>query len=83
MNKNDNQNLFDNIISSSGGKIDRQTISNAAKNGDTSALVNSLSQQDKQKLNDILSDKQALSELLKSPQAQAIMKILKKGNNNG
>ena len=83
MNKNDNQNLFDNLIASSGGKINRQTISNAAKNGDTSALVNSLSQEDKQKLNDILSDKQALSELLKSPQAQALMKILKKGNNNG
>ena len=82
MNNKDN-NLFDNIIASSGGKIDRQTISKAAKNGDTSALVNSLSLEDKQKLNNILSDKQALSELLKSPQAQALMKILKKGNNNG
>lgn len=83
MNKNDNQNFFDNLIASSGGKINHKTISNAAKSGDTSELVNSLSPEDKQKLNNILSDKQALSELLKSPQAQALMKILKKGNNNG
>ena len=83
MNKNDNQNLFDNLVASSGGKINRQTISKAAKNGDTSELVNSLSLEDKQKLNNILSDKQALSELLKSPQSQALLKILKKGNNNG
>jgi len=79
---NDN-NFFENMISKSNGKLDRKALESAAKSGDTSTLVNSLSQEDKQKLNNILSDKKALENLLKSPQAQALMKMLKKGNNNG
>ena len=47
---NDN-NFFENMISKSNGKLDRKTLENAAKSGDTSTLVNSLSQEDKQKLN--------------------------------
>lgn len=79
---NDNK-IFEDMLKGSNGKIDSAAIKNAAKSGDTSALVNNLSKEDKQKLNDILSDKQALESLLKSPQAQALMKMLKKGNNNG
>ena len=68
---NDN-NFFENMISKSNGKLDRKALESAAKSGDTSTLVNSLSQEDKQKLNNILSDKKALENLLKSPQAQAL-----------
>lgn len=78
-----NQKIFNDIISNTKGKLDKETISKAAKNGDASALVNNLSKEDKQKLNNILSDKQALSEILKSPQAKALMKMFGKGNNNG
>lgn len=78
-----NQKIFNDIISNSKGKLDKETISKAAKSGDASALVNNLSKEDKQKLNNILSDKQALSEILKSPQAKALMKMFGKGNNNG
>lgn len=83
MNNSDKQNILNDIIKSSGGKINKDTIKNAAKSGDSSALVNSLSKEDKQKLTEILSDKQALADVLKSPQAQALMKMLQKGNKNG
>lgn len=80
---NNDQEIFNHITSKSGGKFDKETISKAAKNGDVSQLVNKLSQEDKQKLNNILSDKQALSEVLNSPQAKALMKMFGKGNKNG
>lgn len=64
-------------------KIDKEIIRKAAKSGDTSALVNSLSKEDKQKLNNILQDKNALAEILNSPRAQTIMKMLGKGTKNG
>lgn len=79
----DNKEFFNNITSNSGGKLDKEAIEKAAKSGDTSQLVNSLSQEDKQKLNKILSDKQALSKVLNSPQAKALMKLFGKGNKNG
>ncbi len=82
MNNPDNK-LFDDLLKSSNGKIDREAISNAAKNGDTSKLVNSLSQEDKQKLNEILSDKDSLNQILKSPQAIALMKMFKRGGKDG
>ena len=64
-------------------KIDKEIIRKAAKSGDASALVNSLSKEDKQKLNNILQDKNALAEILNSPRAQTIMKMLGKGTKNG
>ena len=77
----DNKDLLSNITS--GSKLDKEALSKAAKSGDTSSLINSLSQEDKQKLNNILSDKQELSKVLNSPQAKALMKMFGKGNNNG
>ncbi len=80
---NDDKKLFENILKSGGGKIDNETLRNAAKTGDASALVNRLSQDDKQKLNQILSDKESLNKILSSPQAIALMKMLKRGDKNG
>lgn len=82
MNNSDNK-LFDDLLKSSNGKIDREAISNAAKNGDASKLVNNLSTEDKQKLNQILNDKDALNQILKSPQAMALMKMFKRGGKDG
>lgn len=78
---NDNQ-AFENIFKKSGGKIDRKTLEKAQKSGDATALVNSLSDSDKQKLNNILSDKEQLAQLLKSPQAQMLLKLFG-GDKNG
>lgn len=61
-------------------KFDSKTIE-AAKNGNTEALINNLSKEDKEKLNSILNDKQAIENILKSPQAAAILKAF--GGKNG
>lgn len=78
-----NNNDLNNILKNTNGKINPNDIKKAAKSGDASSLVNNLSAEDKQKLNRLLSDKEALSELLKNPKAQAIMKMFNQGEKNG
>ena len=77
MNQNNN---FDNLLKNN-GKIDKKAVENAVKTGNTDSLVNSLSKEDKQKLLNLMSDKQAMSNILKSPQAQALLKLF--GGKNG
>ncbi len=76
-----NKSDIEKILSQSGGKIDRSTLEKVKQTGDASSLVNNLSAQDKQKLNDILSDKEKLAEVLKSPQAQMLLKLFSNGKN--
>lgn len=62
------------------GKISKEAIEKA-KNGDNSALLSSLSKEDKEKVEGLLKDKQALQNILSSPEAKAIIKML--GGKNG
>ncbi len=78
---NNNKSDIENIIKNSGGKIDRDTLEKATKSGDASALVNNLSAEDKEKLNNILNDKEQLAQVLKSPQAQMLLKLFGGGKN--
>lgn len=55
----------------------------AANEKDTAKLLDSLSEKDRKKVNELLSDKAAVENLLKSPQAQAIMKMLYGKGKNG
>ena len=64
-------------------KIDRNVILETAKSSNTDKLINSLSKEDKEKLNSILNDRKAIEEMLKSPQAAAIIKMLSGGSKNG
>lgn len=75
--------MLDAALKTTNGKINRETIKQAAKSGDASALVNNLSKEDRQKLNNILSDKAALNNLLKNPQVMELMKKLSGGGKNG
>ena len=77
-----NNKMFEDMLKTSGGKIDRETLEKATKSGDASALVNNLSQSDKEKLNQILSNKEELAKVLNSPQAQMLLKMFK-GDKNG
>ncbi len=70
------------MMGASGENLSEDAIK-AAKKGDGKALLSSLSNEDRQKLNDILKDKQALQNILKSPQAAAILKMISGGNKNG
>lgn len=62
-------------------KLLNSSLSDAVKKGDKDALLNSLSKEDKEKLNAVLNDKNALNAALKSPEAMAIMKALFGGKN--
>ena len=86
MNNNDisKQRLIDALLSSSSGKLSRDSINRAADGKDITPLVNSLSPEDREKLNRVMSDKESMEKLLKSPQAQLILKsVLKGGKNDG
>ncbi len=58
-------------------------IDKAIKGKNVQNLVNKLSAEDKEKLNSVLNDRAQLEHLLKSEQAQQIMKMLGWGQNNG
>lgn len=77
---NQNDNLYNEILKNN-SRLDKNEIKNALKTGNTDSLINSLSSEDKQKLLNVMSDKQAMNELLKSPKAQALLKLF--GGKNG
>ena len=83
MNNNLNNNFINSAINASGGKLNAETIKKAAKTGNASDIINNLSPEDKNKINNILNDKASLSALLKSPQALEILKNLSHGGKNG
>ena len=86
MNYNDinRQRLIDALLSSSGGKLSRDTINRAADSKDASSLINSRSPEDRERRNNVMSAKESMDRLLKSPQAQLILKsVLKDGKNDG
>ena len=70
-----------NDILKANGSVDKKAVEQAIKTGNTDGLVNSLSNEDKQKLLNIMADKQAMNDILKSPQAQALLKLF--GGKNG
>ena len=78
---NNNKPELENILKNNRGKIDREALEKAKKTGDASALINSLSADDKEKLNTILNDKEQLSKVLKSSQAQMLLKLFGGGKN--
>ena len=62
-------------------KIDKKTLE-AARRGDTDAVMSGLSTADRQKVNEVLADKDRLKQILSSDAAQQLMKILG-GTQNG
>ena len=56
-----NQHNHLNDLLKANGKIDKKAVENAIKTGNTDSLVNNLSNEDKQKLLKIMSDKIELS----------------------
>ena len=62
-------------------KIDKNTL-DAAKRGDTDAILKNLNSADREKIESIMSDKEKLNKILNSDAAQQLIKILG-GNKNG
>lgn len=76
---NQNNNNLNDILKNS--KLDKKEIESAVKTGKTDKLINNLSPEDKQKLLNVMNDKEAMNNILKSPKAQAILKLF--GGKNG
>lgn len=62
-------------------KIDKKTI-DAARRGDTEAVMQGLSDTDRQKVQEVLADKNKLKQILSSDAAKNLIKILG-GKQNG
>lgn len=58
-------------------------VLDAAKKGNTEALKNMLSNEDKKALSDLLSNKAAMEKALNSREAKMLMNLLSKGGKNG
>jgi hypothetical protein len=63
-------------------KIDKATL-DAAKRGDTEAVISSLSEADRRKVEETLADKEKLRQILSSDAAQKLIKILGGDKKNG
>jgi len=62
-------------------KLDKKTL-DAARRGDTKAVLSSLNDKDRKKIQDMLDDKEKLKRLLSSPAAQKLIEIFG-GKQNG
>lgn len=62
-------------------KIDKKTF-DAARRGDADAVMNTLNDDDRKKVQEVLSDKDKLKQILNSDAAKNLMKILG-GKQNG
>lgn len=83
-NEIDKEKLINAAISSSGGKIDRKTLSSAVDGKNIEPILKNLSDSDKEKLKSVMSDKKSMEAVLNSPQAKAFLKaFLKGGGKNG
>lgn len=63
-------------------KIDKSALE-AAKRGDTDAVLQALGDSDRKKVEEVLSDNDKLKKLLSSDAAQRLIKILGGDNKNG
>ncbi|MEE1161685.1 MAG: hypothetical protein U0K70_06475 [Acutalibacteraceae bacterium] len=82
--KIDKKKLMDAVISSSGGKIDKETLAGAVERKNIDPLLENLSAEDKERLKSVMSDKKSMEAVLNSPQAKALLKaFLKGGGKNG
>lgn len=73
---NNNKNSIGDLFSS--GKVNLKDAKQAIENKDPSKIINNLSLEDKQKLNTLLNDKDAMEKALNSPEAKALMKLFSK-----
>ena len=63
-------------------KLDKDTLE-AARRGDKNAILKNLNTSDRQKIEQILADKNKLNQILNSDAAQRLMKFLNGDKSNG
>ena len=73
--------MGENQINNNFDKIIKETI-DAARKGDTEAVMSSLNEADRKKIQEVINDKDKLKKILSSDAAQKLMKLLG-GKKNG
>lgn len=75
--QNNNQNV-ENLLKSVSSKLGKspEELKNASQSGNMENLLNNLNPNDAQKIQKILSDKNAANKILSTPQAQSLIKQL-------
>lgn len=82
INNNDQlENLLKNVSSKLG--VDKENLKKSVQSGDISKAINNLDPKDANRLQKVLSDKEAAQKLLSTPQAQQLLKKFVEGKNNG
>ncbi len=74
MKENNLEKLIANLSKQLG--VSENQIKNAAKSGDVNNMLKNADSKQKDKINSILNDPEKTKEILNSPQAQALMKLL-------
>lgn len=74
MKENNLEKLIANLSKQLG--VSENQIKNAAKSGDVNNMLKNADSNQKNKINSILNDPEKAKEILNSPQAQALMKLL-------
>ena len=77
-NQQDNNMNVDNLLKSVSNKLGKnpEDLKNASQSGKMENLLNNLNPNDAQKIQKILSDKNAANKILSTPQAQSLIKQL-------
>ena len=78
----DNAKLNETLNKIADGELSKNTIE-AAKKGDTNAVMQSLNEADRKKMKEILSNNEKIKNILNSDAAKNIMKILGGDKKNG
>ena len=78
----DKSKLTESLLKAMGGKIDRETV-NAAANGNPAALLESLDEKDRQKLNQMLNNPALISKFLNDDATKKLLNELSGGKKNG
>lgn len=82
MSDNKNMNKLINELSKKLG-VSSDKIQSAAENGNVNEILKSSDSSNARKMEDILKDPQKTKEILNSPQAQKLLKMLGENPNNG
>lgn len=76
MSNNENNQSIENLLNAVASRLGKspEELQKAAQSGDISSILSNLNSKDSEKIQNVLSNKDAANSLLSSPQAQSLIK---------
>lgn len=76
MSNNENSKNIENLLNTVSNRLGKspEELQKATQSGDISSILSNLNSKDAEKIQNVLSDKDAANKLLSSPQAQSLIK---------